>query len=214
MRRGCPICRPAATGLDLFQRVALGTTPALWNHRAMKIKTALAVLVLVPMAHAATRGGQRDGQHDFDFHFGKWKTHVSRLQHPLTGSTTWVEYDGTTVVSKVWNGRANLVELEVDGSAGHLELLSLRLYNPETHQWGLNVASSGGGELGVPTLGAFKNGRGEFFDHETFNGHTILVRFTIFDIKAKSIQFEQAFSADEGKTWEVNWRATDTRVSE
>jgi hypothetical protein len=210
MRRGCPIRRPAATGLDLLQRVALGPATTLWKHRAMKIKTALAVLLLAPMAHAASR----DGQHDFDFHIGNWKTHVSRLQHPLTGSTTWVEYDGTTVVSKVWNGRANLVELEVDGSAGHLELLSLRLYNPETHLWSLNVAGSGGGELGVPTVGEFKNGRGEFFDHETFNGRTILVRFTIFDIEAKSIRFEQAFSADEGKTWEVNWRATDTRVSE
>jgi hypothetical protein len=49
---------------------------------------------------------RRDGQHDFDFEIGTWKTHVSRLLHPLTGSTTWVEYDGTTVVRKVWNGRA------------------------------------------------------------------------------------------------------------
>ena len=169
-------------------------------------------MVLATLATAGNvRAAARDGQHDFDFHIGKWKTHVSRLQHPLSGSTTWLEYDGTTVVSKVWNGKANLVELEVDGSAGHLELLSLRLYNPETHQWGLNVASSGGGELGVPTLGEFKNGRCEFFDHETFNGRNVLVRFRIFDIQAGSIKFEQAFSTDEGKNWEVNWRATDTR---
>jgi hypothetical protein len=176
----------------------------------MKLTTFVAVLFLAGNAQAATR----DGQHDFDFHIGKWHTHVSRLQQPLTGSTKWVEYDGTTVVSKVWNGRANLVELEVDGSAGHLELLSLRLYNPETGQWSLNVASSRGGDLGVPTIGAFKNGRGEFFDHETFNGRTILVRFTVYDIEARSCKFEQAFSADDGKTWEVNWRATDTRTPE
>jgi hypothetical protein len=174
----------------------------------MKFSTFLAVLILAGTAQAATR----DGQHDFDFHIGNWHTHVSRLQRPLTGSTTWVEYDGTTVVSKVWNGRANLVELEVDGSAGHLELLSLRLYNPEARQWSLNVASSRGGELGVPAIGEFKNGRGEFFDRETFEGRTILVRFTVYDIEAKSCKFEQAFSADDGKTWEVNWRATDTRT--
>ena len=47
---------------------------------------------------------QRDGQHDFDFEIGAWKTHLKRLLRPLTGSTTWVEYDGTTVVRKVWNG--------------------------------------------------------------------------------------------------------------
>lgn len=161
---------------------------------------------------AQRSSAQRDGQHDFDFHIGTWKTHVSRLVHPLTGSTAWVTYEGTTVVRKVWNGRANLVELEADGSVGHLELLSLRLYDPHSRQWSLNVASSGGGTLGVPTIGEFKNGRGEFFDQETLNGRAILLRFVISDITPNSCHFEQAFSDDGGKTWEVNWLATDTRV--
>ncbi|MFC4763623.1 hypothetical protein [Dyella koreensis] len=163
-------------------------------------------------AGKATAPAQRDGQHDFDFHIGTWKTHVKRLLHPLSGSQAWAEYDGTTVVSKVWDGRANLVELEADGSAGHLELLSLRLYNPQAHQWSLNVASSKGGTLGTPTIGEFKNGRGEFIDQETFNDRAILVRFVISDITADSCHFEQAFSDDGGKTWEVNWVATDVRV--
>src|SRR6266567_8985762 len=90
---------------------------------------------------------QRDGQHDFDFEIGTWKTHLRRLEHPLTGSKTWVEYEGTTVVRKVWNGRANLVELVADGSAGHFEGLNLRLYNPQSRQWSLNFASSSGGTL-------------------------------------------------------------------
>ena len=74
---------------------------------------------------------------------------------------------------KIWNGRANLVELDVDGPAGHIEALSLRLYNPESHQWSLNFANSKGGTLGQPTIGEFKNGRGEFFDQETLQwpGH-------------------------------------------
>src|SRR5712692_4475869 len=73
---------------------------------------------------------EQGGQHDFDFEIGTWKTQLSRLLHPLTGSTTWVEYEGTTVVRKVWNGRANLVELEADGPGVHFEGLNLRLYNP------------------------------------------------------------------------------------
>src|SRR6267154_1028137 len=84
---------------------------------------------------------EHDGQHDFDFEIGTWQTHLKRLVHPLTGSTTWVEYEGTTVVQKVWNGRANLVELEVDGPAGHVEGLSLRLYNPQSRQWSLNFST-------------------------------------------------------------------------
>src|SRR6266702_8785559 len=157
---------------------------------------------------------KRDGQHDFDFEIGTWKTHLRRLVHPLTGSTTWIEYEGTTVVRKIWNGRANLVELEVDGPTGHIEGLSLRLYNPQSHQWSLNFANSAGGAFGQPTIGEFKNGRGEFFDQESFNGRTILVRNVWSDITADSCRFEQAFSDDGGKTWEANWIATDTRVTD
>ncbi len=157
---------------------------------------------------------ERDGQHDFDFEIGTWKTHLRRLRNPLTGSTTWVEYEGTTVVRKVWNGRANLVELVVDGPAGHLEGLSLRLYNPQSHQWSLNFSNSASGTLSQPAIGEFKNGRGEFFNQETLNGRAILVRFVISDITPSSCRFEQSFSDDGGKTWEVNWIAIDTRVKD
>ena len=157
---------------------------------------------------------ERDGQHDFDFEIGTWKTHLRRLVHPLTGSTTWVEYEGTTAVRKVWNGRANLVELVADGPAGHFEGVNLRLYNPQSHQWSLNFANSNGGALSQPTIGEFKNGRGEFYDQETLNDRAIFVRFVISDITPNSCRFEQAFSDDGGKTWEVNWIATDTRVND
>ena len=155
----------------------------------------------------------RDGLHDFDFEIGSWQTHLSRLEHPLSGSHTWVEYDGTTEVRKVWGGRANLVELEVDGPAGHIEALSLRLYNPQSHLWSLNFASSRGGALGVPTVGGFQDGRGEFYDQERFGDRTVLVRFVIAVLSADSCHFEQAFSVDGGRSWEVNWIATDTRVA-
>ena len=155
---------------------------------------------------------ERDGQHEFDFEIGTWKTHLSRLLHPLAGSTTWTEYEGSTVVRKVWDGRANLVEFEADGPTGHIEALSLRLYNPQSRQWSLNFVNSKSGAGSQPSIGEFKNGRGEFFDQESFNGRAILVRFVISDITANSCRFEQAFSDDGGKTWEVNWIATDTRV--
>jgi hypothetical protein len=157
---------------------------------------------------------ERDGQHDFDFEIGTWKTHISRLLNPLTGSATWVEFDGTSVVRKIWNGRANLVELEADGPTGHLQVLSLRLYNPQSRQWSLYAANSSSGTLSVPTIGEFNNGRGEFFDQEPFNGRMILVRNVWSAITLDSCRFEQSFSDDGGKTWEVNWIATDTRVKD
>jgi hypothetical protein len=157
---------------------------------------------------------ERDGQHDFDFEIGTWKTHLKVLVHPLTGSTTWIEFEGVSVVRKIWEGHANMVELEVDGPSGHLEALNLRLYNPESHQWSLNFANSKTGTIGVPTIGEFRNGRGEFYDMEPINGRSVLVRNIWTDITPDSCHFEQAFSLDGGKTWETNWITTDTRVKE
>ena len=193
-------------------------------------RTAIVVLVaaLVCLQHslpassqtASSRGvlpqppASRDGQHDFDFHLGTWKAHVSRRLHVLSGDSTWAEYDGTGVVRPLWNGRANLLEQVVDGPAGHLEGLSLRLYNPQSHQWSLNYANARSGAFdSIPTVGSFeaKNGRGEFYDIEPVNGRTILVRNVFSNITADSCRFEQAFSADWGKTWEVNWITVFTR---
>jgi hypothetical protein len=154
----------------------------------------------------------RDGARDFDFEIGTWKTHLRVLLHPLMGSATWIEFNGTSVVHSIWNGRANMVELEADGPSGHIEALNLRLYDPESHQWSLNFANSKTGTMGVPTVGEFSNGRGEFLDMEPINGRVVLVRNIWSRITPNSCHFEQAFSGDGGKTWETNWIADDTRV--
>jgi len=164
-----------------------------------------------PQAGSQGVSQKRDGQHDFDFSIGTWKTHISRLQKPLTGSTTWVEYDGVSVVREILNGHANLFELSADGPAGHLEGVGLRLYNPESHQWSLNWANGSTGVLGVPTIGEFKSGRGVFVDQESFNDRVILVRNSFMDITPNSARFEQTFSDDGGQTWETNWVMTFTR---
>lgn len=156
----------------------------------------------------------RDGQHDFDFNLGTWKTHIHRLLHPLTGSNDWVDLDGTVHVRKVWNGRAQLEEIEADGSTGHLEGLTLFLYNPQAHQWGQYFVDSAVGVVNQPQIGEFKDGRGELFDQESFNGRTILVRFVWSDITPDSHHVEQSFSDDGGKTWEPNFVATLTREKE
>lgn len=179
----------------------------------MPIKIMLLIYVLCAYPSPVS-AQQRDGQHDFDFEIGVWKTHLKRLARPLSGSTTWLEYEGTTTVTKVLDGRANLVELKAIGPGGKLEGLSLRLYNPQSRQWSLNFANINSGVLTPPTIGEFKNGRGEFYNQDTLNGRSILVRFIISDITPTSCRFEQSFSDDGGKTWEVNWIAVDTRVKE
>jgi len=158
---------------------------------------------------------ERDGQHDFDFEMGSWKIHLKRLLHPLTGSTAWVEFEGTSVTRKVWDGRADLEEFETDSPAGgHIEGLTLRLYNPQSHQWSLYWANSKDGVIVPPQIGQFKNGRGEFFGQDTLNGKAIFVRFVWSNTTTDSPHFEQSFSEDGGKTWEVNWITDQVRVND
>jgi hypothetical protein len=92
--------------------------------------------------------------------------------------------DGVTVVSKIWGGKANIAEYRADGPAGHIELVGLRICSPVSHQWSLNFATPSVGTLGVPRVGEFINGRGEFNDQETINGRAALVRFSIWGVSA------------------------------
>jgi hypothetical protein len=161
---------------------------------------------------AGSATAQRDGSHDFDWEIGSWTTELRYLPEPLTGSTRWLEYRGTSEVRSVLGGRANLVELVVAGPAGRIEGASLRLYNPQARQWTLNFASVRSGQLTAPVYGSFDaNGRGLFYGVDTVDGRAVLVRFVISDVTPTSARFEQAYSIDAGATWEVNWIAVDTR---
>lgn len=156
----------------------------------------------------------RDGQHDFDFEIGSWNIHLKRRLNPLTGSDKWVEFDGTSVTRRIWEGRSQIEEFETDGAAGYVEGLTLRLYNPQSHQWSLYWANAKDGTVVAPQIGEFRNGVGEFYGTDTLNGKVILIRFIWSNTTTNTPHFEQSFSVDGGKTWEVNWITDQTRVSE
>jgi hypothetical protein len=153
-----------------------------------------------------------DHQHDFDFEFGRWTAKLSRRLRPLTGSNEWVTYEGTSVVHPLWQGRSNVGELDVSGSAGRIEGLTLRLYDPAARRWTVRFASSRDGDLTPGLVGGFTDGRGEFMDQEVLDGRPICVRFVFSEVTRDTFRFEQAFSSDEGRTWEANWVSTFTRV--
>jgi hypothetical protein len=125
----------------------------------------------------------RDGQHDFDFNFGVWKTHIRRLKEPLTGSTDYVEMNGTVTVRKLWNGRAQLEEIEVDGPAGQWQGLTLFLYDPKAHQWSQTFVNSAVGSLSGGLIGEFRDRRGELYAQQSLGGRSTLIRGTWSDIK-------------------------------
>lgn len=149
--------------------------------------------------------GVRDGSHDFDFERGTWKIHIRRLVHPLTGSNEWAEYDGTKTDIPIWGGKANIAEVKVDGPAGHIDFIALRLYDPVAHQWMLNFASAKTGGLGTPLYGEMRDGHLEFIGPDTANGRNILVRFTMQSEGPGKASSEQYYSNDGGHTWELNW---------
>lgn len=177
----------------------------------MQLTRAAVAVVVMTLTCPIAGWAQSDGQHDFDFEFGTWNTHIRRLVQPLSGSDGWVDLDGLSTVRKVWDGRANLGELDVRNATSRIQGLSLRVYNPESRQWSIYWANSTDGRLGTAMVGRFANGRGEFFNQELFQGAAIFVRFIFSDITPTSFRLEQAFSADGGKSWEPNWIATFTR---
>jgi hypothetical protein len=181
------------------------------NTLAMRNLTILVLAATIPSVPAAAE--PRDGQHDFDFELGRWKMKLRKLEHPLSGSTKWLEFSGTSVTRPLWNGKAQVNEVELDSPEGnHIEGLTVRLYSPTSHQWSINWANQKNGHFDVPTVGEFKDGRGEFFDQEMFEGRMILVRYVWSNTTQKTTHFEQSFSTDGGKTWEVNWITDQTRV--
>jgi len=156
--------------------------------------------------HNMETAAEHDGQHDFDFLVGRWKVHCRRLLHPLAGASQWVEFDGINVVHPVWDGRANMDEFEADAPSGHIEGMTIRTYNNRSHQWSIYWSSQANGTIDFPPMvGGFKNGRGEFYDSEMYSGRTIFVRFVWTVESPDSCHWEQAFSADGGRTWETNF---------
>jgi hypothetical protein len=165
--------------------------------------------------HATGSGaaGGGDGREGFDFLRGRWRASNRRLVARLQGSTEWQEFPAEIEGHSLLGGMANIDTLHIpvfpDGKA--LEIVDLKVFDPASRTWTLVQADSRSGQLGVPLVGRFSSGRGEFFCDDTFDGKPIRVVHRWSDITATSARFEQAFSPDGGATWETNWQIALTR---
>ncbi|HYH07058.1 MAG TPA: NIPSNAP family protein [Thermoanaerobaculia bacterium] len=145
-------------------------------------------------------------EHDFDFLAGSWSVRSRRLVRPLSGSREWIEFEGTNVSRPVWNGAANVDEFQANAPAGPLEGMTIRLFDPQSRQWRIYWANGAKAAIDVsPMTGGFEKGHGEFYGHEVFHEKPIVVRFLWTVHSPDAARWEQAFSADEGQTWETNW---------
>jgi hypothetical protein len=163
---------------------------------------------VVPSAAPPAAVTQHDGAHDFDFLIGDWKAHVWRLPDRLVGSNHWIEYTGISDHKKLLDTNANFEDFRVESvdKTLHLKGQTLRVYNPASHQWSIYLLDLDNGELDTPpVVGQFDGNRGEFFDQENWKGRAIIVRYVWMNLPPEHARMEQSFSADGGKTWEVNW---------
>jgi hypothetical protein len=151
----------------------------------------------------------------FDFLIGSWKIHNRFLNGRLRGSTEWLEFDGSSQVQPLLNGLGNLDRYVAERDGTSIEGVTLRLLNPATGQWSIYWADTvRAGILQPPMIGKFDGERGEFFGDEEVDGRKVLCRFHWTKGNGGSPRWEQAFSADDGKTWETNWVMTFTRLSD
>ena len=165
-------------------------------------------------ADSRKNAAPRDGQHDIDFELGKWKAHVKKLLHPLTGSKEWEEFDGTVVTTPFMEGKGNLSEMNVEGATSHtcIQIIAVRLYKPASKHWSIYGASAKTGVFDPPQIGQFDGNRGEFYASDLWQGRAIYIRYEWQNLSPTTTHFEQAFSSDGGKTWEVNWIYDGTRL--
>lgn len=152
-----------------------------------------------------------DGRADFDFFIGSWNIKHRRLTERLKGCDTWEEFSGTSEARKILDGLGNMDEIVMNTPRGQVVGMTVRLFDPKSKQWSIYWADSKSGIMQTPMIGRFQNGRGEFYDQETFGGVSIFSRFIWTSISATACQWEQAFSADGGRTWETNWIMEFTR---
>jgi hypothetical protein len=153
---------------------------------------------------------------DFDFLVGKWKMHNRRLNKRLEGNNEWTEFDSYDENSKILSDTADIdtySTTEMPGMEGkRFEGLTLRLFNPKTRLWSLYWVASNVGALDPPVVGSFENGVGHFFAKDTFKGKPIILMFR-WDARNKDRPvWSQAFSPDNGKTWEWNWYNVSERI--
>jgi len=148
---------------------------------------------------------------NFDFLVGTWDT-TQRKVKPFSGSDEWETTDGTMVNYALFDGAANVDEVDLPGFG--FRGISLRLQNPVTQDWSIYWVNSRNGELALPpVVGRFdEHGVGDFFSEEEWEGRQIRVRYRWSEITEKTARWEQAFSTDSGETWETNWVADFTRA--
>jgi hypothetical protein len=151
---------------------------------------------------------------DFDFFMGSWDVHNRCLRKRLAGSDEWDEFEATSAARPLLDGLGNEDEFRTDYCGGFIGM-SLRFFDPETQLWSIYWTDTRRcGQLDPPVFGSFAGDTGVFLGEDTFEGRPILVRFLWSGVTTTTPRWEQAFSDDDGESWETNWVMEFTRAED
>ena len=168
---------------------------------------------MTPHRSAGSTDEGQDGRNDFDFYLGAWDIRLRKLKESLKDSHEWEEFNAVTVAQQVLGGLGHIDDFTMETAADRQCELTVRLFDPQSRLWSIYGADGTNAALSPPAVGRFQNGVGEFYNRDTLDGQSIFIRLTFSDITAGSFHWEQALSADGGRTWETNWTADFTRRS-
>jgi len=164
-------------------------------------------------AQAAQDPNIAEHAHDFEFLVGRWRVRHHRLKGRLVGSTDWEDFAGSCTTWLTLGGFGTADDNVIEIPSGTYRAMGIRAFNPDTRQWAIWwLDARYPTRIDPPVFGRFENGAGEFMGDDTLNGRAIKVRFRWTDIDTPRPHWEQAFSPDDGATWEANWRMEFSRV--
>jgi hypothetical protein len=151
-------------------------------------------------------------QEDFDFLIGKWRLHHEKLRSRLNNCKDWDEFETTVEDFEILEGVGNMDVGKSVQNGKPWEGRTIRLFNPKTRLWSLYWIASDVAVMDPPVVGSFENNVGHFFGKDVFNGKEIIVLFR-WDARDKNNPiWSQAFSPDNGKTWEWNFINVSRRI--
>ncbi|MDB5469071.1 MAG: hypothetical protein JWR84_631 [Caulobacter sp.] len=194
---------------------AEGPGAAFYRGLAPRLTGPMEVLRLQPTARSLIQGPPvpADGRKDFDFLIGSWRVRHSRLKARLAGSTDWEDFEGWCQCRKTMGGLGNFDDNILNIPAGAYGAAGVRRFDPKLNRWSIWWLDARYPSIEPPVNGGFKDGVGTFTGEDVFEGRPIVVRFMWSKITATTAHWSQAFSPDNGKTWEVNWDMDFERVS-
>jgi hypothetical protein len=193
---------------DRRYNIAAMKHTALSRRELLALMAAGIALPALDAQAAATRAA------DWNWLLGSWDVWHSRLKDRLVNSKEWQEFAGKSAFWSTMGGLGNCDDNSLDLPAGVYRGLSVRAYDPGAGSWAIWWLDGRNPErIDPPVRGGFKGDEGEFIGTDTYKGTPVTVRFRWHEVNGKRPWWDQAFSTDCGKTWEINWRNYFTRTN-